>query len=51
MNDEFERIWKEAAVALSKYRFVISLEGLSKLTKDLSQDSGCSGGDSNQVRL
>jgi hypothetical protein len=37
MNDELERIWKEALVAFSRYYPVIYLEGLRK-TKQRKRD-------------
>jgi hypothetical protein len=36
MNNELERIWKETAVALSKYYTGICLERLRKLQRNLS---------------
>jgi hypothetical protein len=39
MNNEFEKIWKEAVVACSRYYPGICLEGLRKTAKTLSQDS------------
>jgi hypothetical protein len=38
MNDDLERIWKEAIVTYSRYP-VICPEGLRKTMKDFSQDS------------
>jgi hypothetical protein len=35
MRDEFERIWKEVVVAISRYYPGISLEELRKTTKHL----------------
>jgi hypothetical protein len=49
MNDELERIWKEAAVVDLRYYPGIFLEGLRNITRDLSLDSRCPGPDSNQV--
>jgi hypothetical protein len=38
MNDELERILKEAVVAYSRYRPGISLQGLRKTTKTVNGD-------------
>jgi hypothetical protein len=40
MNDEMERIWKEAIVAQSKYYPRIFLEGLKKTTKNTVRTAG-----------
>jgi hypothetical protein len=37
MSDDLERIWKEAAMAYSKYYPGICLDGLRKTTENLSQ--------------
>jgi hypothetical protein len=47
MNDELERIWKEAPVAYSRYYPSICLEKLRKTTKTLSQNSRSPVRDSN----
>jgi hypothetical protein len=39
VNDELERMWKEAVVASFKVLCRICLEGLIKTAKNLSQDS------------
>jgi hypothetical protein len=44
----FERIWNEAVVTLSRYYPIIFKKGLRKPTKCLSQDSRCPGQDSNR---
>jgi hypothetical protein len=41
MNDELERMWKEAVVAYLKYYPGIRLEGPRKTTKNFSQDNWC----------
>jgi hypothetical protein len=51
MIDETERIWKETAVAWSRYYSRVYLEGLRKTTKNLSQNSQCSSRGSNQTCL
>jgi hypothetical protein len=38
MTNEVERVWKEAVVAYFK---ALSLEGLRKITKTVSQDKRC----------
>jgi hypothetical protein len=47
MNNDLERIRKEAAVALFNYYLGICLEGLKKTTKNLSHDSQSQGRDLN----
>jgi hypothetical protein len=47
MNNELERIWKEAVVDCFKELFGFCLEGLREITKYLSQDSRFSGQDLN----
>jgi hypothetical protein len=47
MNDELERIWKEAVVAHLRYYPGICLMGLRKTMKTLSYDSLSSGRDLN----
>jgi hypothetical protein len=44
-----ERIWKEVIMASLKHDTRISLEGLSRTMKILSQDIWCPGWDFNQV--
>jgi hypothetical protein len=40
MNDELERIWKEAIVTQSKYFRGICMEGLRKITDNVTENSG-----------
>jgi hypothetical protein len=47
VNDELERISKEAAMAYLRYNSSIHLEGLTKTIKNLSQDSQSQGQDLN----
>jgi hypothetical protein len=47
-EDELERIWKEAAVASSRYYAGICLQGLEKTTKFISPDGLRPGRDSNR---
>jgi hypothetical protein len=49
MNDELERISKEAVVAWPRYYPIIFLKGLRKTMNNLSQKSWCPGQDSNQA--
>jgi hypothetical protein len=49
MIDELERIWKQAVMVLLRYYHGISLEGLRKTTKALSQDSWWPSSDVNQT--
>jgi hypothetical protein len=51
MNDEQEKIWKEAVVAHSRQYPGICLEGLRKPMKYHSQNSRCSARDSNRESL
>jgi hypothetical protein len=46
MNDEMERIRKEAVMTLSTYYPNIFLKELKKTTNNLKQDSQCPGRDS-----
>jgi len=41
LNDDFERIWKEAAVIYSKYSPGIFLERMRNTTMNLMQDVLC----------
>jgi hypothetical protein len=50
INDKLESIWKEAVSPYSKYYYPdICVDGVRKVTEYLSEDSLCSGLDSNQV--
>jgi hypothetical protein len=49
MNDELERIWKEAVMPISRYCAGIRLEGLRKTTIDFIQNSQYPSRDSNQA--
>jgi hypothetical protein len=48
-NDEFERIWKEMAVTLSRHYRDIWLEGLRKTRMKLIHDSRYTSQDSNKA--
>jgi hypothetical protein len=50
MNDELERIWKEAVVALKRYCPSEYLEGERQFANDLNRDSLCPTRDSNPER-
>jgi hypothetical protein len=50
MEDECERIWKEAVLFYSRI-FLQFLEGLRKTIEDISQDRRSPGQDSNQASL
>jgi hypothetical protein len=50
-EDELERIWKEAAVASSRYYAGICLQGLEKTSKFISQDRLRHDRDSNRKSL
>jgi hypothetical protein len=41
MNAELDRIWKETAVASSRYYPGICMEGLRNTTNHISQDNRC----------
>jgi hypothetical protein len=50
-NENWERIWKEAAMDYSRHYHGICREKLEKTTKSLNQDICCFGQDSNGVTL
>jgi hypothetical protein len=47
VNDELKRMWKEALVTYTKALLGNCLEGLRKVTEDLSQDCRSPGRDLN----
>jgi hypothetical protein len=49
MNDELERICKEAVLAYSKHYASVFLEVLRKITETSIQNSRRAGGDSNRT--
>jgi hypothetical protein len=51
MNNKVKIIWKEVAVAETKYYSGICLQGLKKITRHLSHNSRCLGRSSNQAPL
>jgi hypothetical protein len=49
MNDELERMWKEAVVPMAKYCPNIRLEVLRTITKAFCQNARSANRDSNQI--
>jgi hypothetical protein len=49
MNTELARIWKEGAMAYSRYHPGIYLDELKKTMKNVRRDIQCPGRDANQA--